>query len=47
MTVSDNSIYSNTIILDKVAKIIENGFYDLQCKLGQMIDYAKMLDEIY
>lgn len=47
VTISDNSIYSNVMVTNKVAEIIQNAFYIMQCKLGQTIDYAKILDSIY
>ena len=47
ITIADNSLYSSVTIQNNVVAIIENGFNEKLCKLGQTVDYARMLDEIY
>lgn len=47
ITISDNSIFSNVVIANKVKNIIENTFNPQHCTLGQAINYSSMLDAIY
>ena len=47
ITISDNSIFSNVVIANKVRNIIENAFSPERCMLGQTVNYSGMLNEIY
>ena len=47
VTISDNSIFSNISIANKVESIIKDAFDVKHCKLGQAVDYSIMLDQIY
>ena len=47
VTISDNSIFSNVVIAQKVQNIIENAFDAQHCTLGQVVNYSSMLDTIY
>lgn len=47
VTISDNSIFSNTVIAGKVQAIIQDAFNAEHCRLGQVVDYSQILDAIY
>ncbi len=47
VTIADNSIYSTTQVLNSIAAIIEDAFTPTKCKIGQVINYDKILDSIY
>ena len=47
ITVSDNIIYSSMSIRDKVLNILSESFNTQKCQLGQVVDYSKILDQIY
>lgn len=47
VTMADNSVFSNTTILNSVAQIIEDSFATTKCTLGQVIDYSVILNKIY
>lgn len=47
ITISDNSIFSNVVIAQKVEDIIETAFQPQHCKIGQVVDYSGMLNSIY
>ena len=47
ITISDNSIFSNVVISQRVEEIIENAFDPQHCQIGQTVDFSGMLNSIY
>ncbi len=44
---SDNIIYSTTQVLNLIASIIQRAFDPQHCKIGQLMNYDTILDDIY
>jgi len=40
VTITDNSIYSTTSLVNQIQKIVIGAFDPLHCKLGQPVDYS-------
>lgn len=47
ITMSENSMYSNIQIVQRVTNIISNAFDSSKCRLGQTINYRDILADIY